>query len=103
MTRLVIFIALVIGGIVTATLALMHFAPAKVAAQRAVIPGRLSKAHAFLENNCAACHSPVKGARLALKNRFVVRVADDAVLRLDALHWRVARGAVVFEKGVPFR
>ena len=45
----------------------------------------------------------VEGARLALKNRFVVRVADDAVLRLDAFHRRVARGAVVFEKGVRFR
>ena len=29
--------------------------------QRMVAPGELSKPHAFLENNCAACHTPVKG------------------------------------------
>ena len=45
----------------------------------------------------------VKGARLALEDGCVVGVADDAVLCLDTLHWRVARGAVVFEKGVRLR
>ena len=29
--------------------------------QRMAAPGELSQAHAFLENNCAACHTPVKG------------------------------------------
>ncbi|MCI0456029.1 MAG: cytochrome c3 family protein, partial [Gemmataceae bacterium] len=29
--------------------------------QRQASPGRLSAAHAFLENNCAACHTAVKG------------------------------------------
>ena len=29
--------------------------------QRLTSPGPLSKAHSFLENNCAACHTPVKG------------------------------------------
>lgn len=29
--------------------------------QRQVRPGNLSAAHALLENNCAACHTPVKG------------------------------------------
>lgn len=29
--------------------------------QRMASPGRLSKTHAFLENNCAACHTAVKG------------------------------------------
>lgn len=29
--------------------------------QRMVNPGQLSEAHAFLEHNCKACHSPVKG------------------------------------------
>ena len=45
----------------------------------------------------------VKGARLALQKGFVVRVAEGAVLRLDAFHRRVARGAVVFEKGMRLR
>ncbi|MDQ8195304.1 hypothetical protein QEH59_12765 [Coraliomargarita sp. SDUM461004] len=30
--------------------------------QRMVNPGALSAAHAHLENNCSACHTPVKGA-----------------------------------------
>lgn len=29
--------------------------------QHIVVPGDLSQAHAFLDNNCAACHTPVKG------------------------------------------
>ncbi|VTU44558.1 cytochrome c3 family protein [Variovorax sp. RA8] len=29
--------------------------------QQAVAPGTLSQSHAFLANNCAACHTPVKG------------------------------------------
>lgn len=29
--------------------------------QQAVIPGALSQSHAFLTNNCAACHTPVTG------------------------------------------
>jgi hypothetical protein len=29
--------------------------------QRMALPGELSKAHAFLEHNCAACHTSVKG------------------------------------------
>ena len=29
--------------------------------QQAVAPGTLSQSHAFLSNNCAACHTPVKG------------------------------------------
>lgn len=29
--------------------------------QQAVKPGHLSAAHAFLENDCAACHTPVRG------------------------------------------
>lgn len=29
--------------------------------QQAVVPGDLSRSHAFLSNNCAACHTPVKG------------------------------------------
>lgn len=29
--------------------------------QQAVVPGSLSQSHAFLSNNCAACHTPVTG------------------------------------------
>ena len=34
--------------------------------QQAVAPGALSQSHAFLSNNCAACHTPVKGVEPAL-------------------------------------
>lgn len=34
--------------------------------QQAVSPGKLSQSHAFLANNCAACHVPVKGIEPAL-------------------------------------
>lgn len=33
--------------------------------QRQTSPGRLAAAHAFLENNCAACHTSVKGVEAA--------------------------------------
>lgn len=33
--------------------------------QRMASPGALSKAHAFLEHNCAACHTPVEGTEAA--------------------------------------
>jgi hypothetical protein len=33
--------------------------------QRQASPGRLSKGHAFLEDNCAACHTPIKGPEAA--------------------------------------
>ena len=33
--------------------------------QQQVSPGRLSAAHAFLENNCTACHVPFKGVEAA--------------------------------------
>ena len=61
MKKLLLWIALIIGGVAAATLALLHYPAAKAAARRAVIPGGLSQPHAFLENNCAACHTPVKG------------------------------------------
>lgn len=34
--------------------------------QQAVDPGSLSQSHVFLANNCAACHTPVKGVEPAL-------------------------------------
>jgi hypothetical protein len=34
--------------------------------QLAVVPGALSQPHAFLSNNCAACHSPIRGVEPTL-------------------------------------
>ena len=61
MTKFLLSIALIIVGLAAATLTVMHFARAQVAVQRSVLPGRLSQPHAFLENKCAACHTPTKG------------------------------------------
>jgi hypothetical protein len=33
--------------------------------QQAVVPGALSKSHAFLAQDCVACHAPVKGVEAA--------------------------------------
>jgi len=38
-----------------------------VALQRMATPGALSRAHAFLEHDCAACHTPVKGPDAPVK------------------------------------
>src|SRR6266540_3827486 len=45
--------------------------------QHMVSPGDLSKAHASLENNCAACHTPVKGVEAG---KCIVCHADNRAL-----------------------
>jgi mono/diheme cytochrome c family protein len=62
MPKSILATALMIVGVPAGALAVMHFTSAKIAVQRAVSPGDLSLRHAFLENNCAACHTPAKGA-----------------------------------------
>lgn len=47
--------------------------------QHMTMPGPLSKTHAFLENNCAACHTPVKGAEA--KNCIACHANNHALLQ----------------------
>jgi hypothetical protein len=47
--------------------------------QHMVTPGELSKGHAFLDSNCAACHTPVKGVEA--KNCIVCHADNLAVLQ----------------------
>jgi hypothetical protein len=57
--------------------------------QRQVSPGPLSSAHSFLENNCAACHAPVKGPESA---RCIACHANDESLlhrQTTAFHARI--------------
>lgn len=56
--------SLVIIGVGVVFWILPQESPLKAAItwQRLASPGQLSAAHAFLENNCAACHTAVKGA-----------------------------------------
>ena len=79
MTKLFLWFALVIVGIAAATLAVLHFTRAQVAVQRMVLPGKLSQRHAFLENNCAACHTPAKGVEA--KNCIVCHADNERLLQ----------------------
>jgi hypothetical protein len=47
--------------------------------QRQASPGRLSASHAFLENNCAACHTSVKGVEAA--NCVVCHANNESLLQ----------------------
>lgn len=47
--------------------------------QHMVLPGELSQAHAFLDDNCAACHTPVKGVEA--QNCVVCHADNLAVLQ----------------------
>lgn len=47
--------------------------------QRQASPGPLAAAHSFLENNCAACHAPVKGPESA--RCIACHANDDALLQ----------------------
>jgi len=78
MTKLILTIAFIILGFAAAALAVLHFPSAQVAAQRAVVPGKLSQSHAFLENNCAACHTPAKGVEA--KNCIVCHANNESLL-----------------------
>lgn len=55
--------ALLVLGVTTCFLAVPHDARLAQAAtwQQLAAPGRLSAAHAFLNDNCAACHTSVRG------------------------------------------
>lgn len=81
MTKFILTTALIIVGLAAATLAVLHFPKANAAAQLAVIPGKLSQSHAFLENNCAACHTPVKGVEA--KNCIVCHADNLAILQRE--------------------
>lgn len=60
----------VLAGLVSAAIALVILLRntslgQAVTWQRQASPGRLSASHAFLENNCAACHTSVRGVEAA--------------------------------------
>ena len=79
MSKLVLSILLVIAGGAAATLSVLHFPRAQAAARSAVRPGELSQPHAFLGNNCAACHTPVKGVEA--KNCVVCHADNKSLLQ----------------------
>lgn len=59
--------------------------------QRLTSPGLLSKAHAHLENNCTACHTPVAGVEPA--NCIVCHANDESVLRRQPTSFHASIGS----------
>jgi hypothetical protein len=47
--------------------------------QRMALPGELSQAHAFLEHNCAACHTAVEGVKAS--NCIVCHANNESLLQ----------------------
>lgn len=62
--------------------------------QHMVLPGELSQPHAFLANNCAACHTPVKGVEA--QNCIVCHADNKTVLQRQpsAFHAEISECAV---------
>lgn len=83
--------ALVLAGLLIATLALVtYFAPvhgeqgrqgltSPAEWQRMANPGQLSKAHAFLDHDCSACHTAGKGAEAV--NCAVCHANNESILQ----------------------
>ena len=65
MRRATPWLVLFILAITASVLALLNFEPAAVAAQQVVSPGLLSPRHAYLSEQCSACHEPTVGVTVA--------------------------------------
>ena len=59
--------------------------------QRVASPGSLSAAHAHLENNCAACHTPVKGVEQA--NCIVCHANNESILQRQPTSFHASIGS----------
>ncbi len=90
MTKPVLSVALVTITVAAAILAVLHFKRAQVAIELAVSPGELSQPHAFLDNDCAACHTAGKG--IEAKNCIVCHANNEQVLQRQptAFHAQVS-------------
>lgn len=66
-----------IGGVVALISHYIHSpeAIADVGWEQSVVPGKLSAAHAFLDNDCESCHTPMKGIE---RNNCVMCHANDS-------------------------
>ena len=59
--------------------------------QRLASPGRLSAAHAFLEDSCASCHTPGRGPEPA--NCIACHASDEALLGRQATAFHAGIGS----------
>ncbi len=63
----------------------------KVAWQRMASPGALSRPHASLEHNCAACHTPIKGVEAS--RCIACHANDEALLQRQPTAFHAAIGS----------
>ena len=60
-----VWIVLVVAVVAATTLAIVHFKPSPAGLGSLVSPGALSPKHAYLANQCTACHQPTVGVTVA--------------------------------------
>ena len=65
MKTLMLWLALIAAAVTAATLSVVHFESTSSALKQFVSPGALSPRHAYLGDQCAACHEPTIGVTVA--------------------------------------
>lgn len=65
MKTLMLWLALIAAAVTAATLSVLHFESTSSALKQFVSPGALSPRHAYLGDQCAACHEPMIGVTVA--------------------------------------
>ena len=70
---------LVVAGLLVVVAALFAMPQSGTVLRYSVNPGLLSQPHAFLENRCDACHSPVQGVEAS--NCIVCHANNEALLQ----------------------
>ncbi len=65
MKSFALWCVLIVAGITGGVFALTNVEPASAAAKKFVSPGPLSPRHAYLDNQCRACHEPAVGVTVA--------------------------------------
>lgn len=96
--RKLIFLGFTLVAIAVAVVAIPTTVPPQLSQwrevsfwQRQASPGPLSAGHAFLEKNCAACHTPLRGVEAP--NCIVCHANDQALLQRQATSFHAGIGA----------
>jgi hypothetical protein len=94
MKVLALWLALIVAIAVAASVSVVHFKPVSSALKQFVMPGPLSLRHAYLGDQCAACHEPGDGVTVAKCT--ACHAADDRLLgrQPTAFHASIAECSV---------